>query len=915
MTRLPRRDLGVVLFLAVLTALFYFPLTFQGRVIADFDALTYFYPHAIYLAERLRAGQIPLWDPLEFTGVPFLANSQVGALYPLSLLYLLGPVSRIYAILLVGHIWFLSVGCYLLARISLGLSRPAATFSAVAITFGGFVGGMVGHLNQVEALAWAPFAILLVERVAARASWRYAFWATVPFAWCVMAGHSQVLFFTGLLAGFAGAARLLQRRCALSVSGWARLAVGPFLGALMCSAQLLPTLELARVSIRSTGLDFADASAFSLPPIYLLTSLFPTINQPLPTDEWLGYLGLTTLILAVLGLVLRPRAEAIALGVLALIGLILAFGRYTPVYELIFHYVPGVGLFRVPARWLTFWLFAVGLLAGLGVDALRDPAPVWRHWGRQWIGVTSLIGIGAGAALVAEVMKYRALIAWPSLSTLVLWSSTALVVGIIIVAERRRRTGYAGLALLVVLVGELTVAGRGLPIQNAIPINGVEVDRSTDQFLVNQRSPDRVMALGDNTYDPGDLKALRASVQDFLSPTAEAQFITAIKHTEGLTPNLFERFGLASIDGYDGGVLPLARYAYFKQLFRVEGPVVSDGRLRLQLVSAPSAKLLGWLNVRYLLMDRLRDHWVDGVYYDFAVSAEIPSGGSVDLATSPPFPYNRLGVILSGNPGGPPIGVLTVHAGESTLKLDLQNPGVRAAGRFMKDNFDPNGAWLWILDAPALDSVTGVTVGWTGDGPARLRSLSAFDTQTSTDRTITTSRSYRVQYLADMKIYQNRDVLPRAFLSRGIEVVPRLSAAVDTMRGSGWDPQSIAVAVAGDVPSNLAFAASGPAGTTTMVEQKPERVVVDSQATGQRVLVLTDAYYPGWQATIDGVTAPIYEVNVMFRGVVVPAGRHQVVFSYSPLSWRIGLIGSAAGIATLGLGLFLTRGRGEKRSD
>ena len=440
-------------------------------------------------------------------------------------------------------------------------------------------------------------------------------------------------------------------------------------------------------------------------------------------------------------------------------------------------------------------------------------------------------------------------------------------------------------------------------------LNGVEVQRNSDRFLVGQNSPDRVMALGDNTYDPGDLKALRASVQSTLSPNAESAFITGIKHAEGLTPNLFERYGLASIDGYDGGILPLARYDDFKKLFPLQGSDPSDGRLRLQLVSAPNPGLLGWLNVRYLLMDRLRDRWIGGVYYDLAVSADLPPDHSVTLSTDSPFSFDRLGVILGGTSSGPPIGDLTLRAGTTSLHLDLNDPRIRQAGQFVQDDFDPNGAWLWTLDAPRPDSLNQVTVSWSGPEPTTLRSLSAIDTGQRADRTITTSSAYRVAFLEDMKIYVNRDVLPRAFLARGVEVVPNLADAVDRMGQAGWDPQATAVAVSGDVPPSLAFTATGDPGTTEMVLEGNQRVVVDTQTTGPRLLVLTDSYYPGWRATIDGQTVPIYEVNLMFRGVVVPAGAHQVVFTYQPMSWKIGLAGSALGIVLLLLGFRLSHPR------
>jgi uncharacterized membrane protein YfhO len=65
------------------------------------------------------------------------------------------------------------------------------------------------------------------------------------------------------------------------------------------------------------------------------------------------------------------------------------------------------------------------------------------------------------------------------------------------------------------------------------------------------------------------------------------------------------------------------------------------------------------------------------------------------------------------------------------------------------------------------------------------------------------------------------------------------------------------------------------------------------------VLVVTDSYYPEWIATVDGVTEPIIPVNLLFRGVVVPPGRHVVEMSYAPASWSIGVAVSLAGLVAL----------------
>jgi uncharacterized membrane protein YfhO len=63
--------------------------------------------------------------------------------------------------------------------------------------------------------------------------------------------------------------------------------------------------------------------------------------------------------------------------------------------------------------------------------------------------------------------------------------------------------------------------------------------------------------------------------------------------------------------------------------------------------------------------------------------------------------------------------------------------------------------------------------------------------------------------------------------------------------------------------------------------------------------VLTDSWFPGWKATVDGKNAPIHRVDYLIRGVSVPAGAHTVEFRYQPLSWRIGWIVSLAALLAI----------------
>jgi uncharacterized membrane protein YfhO len=78
-------------------------------------------------------------------------------------------------------------------------------------------------------------------------------------------------------------------------------------------------------------------------------------------------------------------------------------------------------------------------------------------------------------------------------------------------------------------------------------------------------------------------------------------------------------------------------------------------------------------------------------------------------------------------------------------------------------------------------------------------------------------------------------------------------------------------------------------------------VHIRTNSAAPALLVLSDSYYPGWRATVDGRPAEIKAVNGLFRGVVTPAGKHDVVFTFEPTGWRSGLILAAAGALLLAI--------------
>ncbi|MFN8535562.1 MAG: YfhO family protein [Dehalococcoidia bacterium] len=141
-------------------------------------------------------------------------------------------------------------------------------------------------------------------------------------------------------------------------------------------------------------------------------------------------------------------------------------------------------------------------------------------------------------------------------------------------------------------------------------------------------------------------------------------------------------------------------------------------------------------------------------------------------------------------------------------------------------------------------------------------------------------------------IYRNRTSLPRTWIVPAAEVVADHEAAFAAVHRQGFDPRRTVVLEGGP-------AERGGDGTATIVEAVNDRIVVDASAPAGGWLVLSETFYPGWEATVDGRPAEIRRANYLFRAVWLPAGEHRVELVYRPTSLLRGA--AVAGVTTLGV--------------
>jgi len=180
-----------------------------------------------------------------------------------------------------------------------------------------------------------------------------------------------------------------------------------------------------------------------------------------------------------------------------------------------------------------------------------------------------------------------------------------------------------------------------------------------------------------------------------------------------------------------------------------------------------------------------------------------------------------------------------------------------------------------------------------------------------------------------VSVYRNENAIPRAFVAEDVHPVAGMKAAISLLQSFGhptssgtsridrFDPlrQAVVETAGGVVPESLrdAEATIETPRPASIVSYASNRVEVRVVAGAPGLLVLTDTFYPGWVATVNGHPASIFPTDVAFRGVELGPEESTVVFSYQPRTAVLGWgIAALAVLAILGSALFLHYRRGLK---
>ncbi len=367
---------------------------FLGQAYFDNDLLAQFGPWRAFLRTQLLSGHFPLWNPYLLGGCPFLADLQNMVFYPLNWLTLPFSVPTGMSLFFCLHFFLALWGMDFLLN-GLGLSPVSRFAGALIYGFSNFFWLEIIHPPVLAAFALLPWMMGSIDRWTMTLTPKWSFLSGFSFALLFLCGSPQLAigaFYGGLFFSLFG---LWFRPNQDAPFSWPKLAL-TFLfviwGALPLLAQWVPSLEFSQLSDRGSGIPWDQLKhSLSLNPGDFYQAFLPRIQLPDHTSlaeavqlrdgpdhlatSYLGmwaFAGIWTPLLVIGGLIRVKRNNTLFWVLLALAGLILSLGQFTPLFHWIFLYLPGFSMIRVAYRYLYLFILPVSVLAAWGWETVFE---------------------------------------------------------------------------------------------------------------------------------------------------------------------------------------------------------------------------------------------------------------------------------------------------------------------------------------------------------------------------------------------------------------------------------------------------------------------------------------------------------------------------------------------------------------
>jgi hypothetical protein len=410
---------GSIVLLVWQPVLFFWGVLINPTRHIPFDLEGFHLPQIAYVAQCLRQGIAPWWDPYQYCGAPIHADIQAQVFYPPAwIAMLLGNHSDgrnlFYWVewLIPLHMILGGLFAFWLLR-RMGLRHPAALLGASVYQLGAYFASQPEHLGAICAAAWLPLAILAAFelRAGVRPRWVAALAAAVAMS--ILAG------FVASTEVVAGAVALFVLALLISREGTWRMipgvAAGFLTGAAISAVELVPMWQLSRASMASLrgtwyvyggGMPLESLVSLAIPDYYHVFDL-GQYKLPYNFTQAYAYCGIATvLLMAAAPFVRRARARMVL--TLTAVAAVWMVGEHTPVYRYVFGHLPLMlrGSLYAEHALMAFCCFA-GITAAIVLDRLGERAPQALLWAIALFTCCDLLVTGQGKPMNSHDRGYQ----------------------------------------------------------------------------------------------------------------------------------------------------------------------------------------------------------------------------------------------------------------------------------------------------------------------------------------------------------------------------------------------------------------------------------------------------------------------------------------------------------------------------
>lgn len=895
----------------------------MGGVSALEDDLIYYLPIRQFIGQQLAQGLLPLWNPFVNLGVSVAADPQAGLWYPPTWLFALLPPLWAYGFNVWLHFVIAGAGMYRLLR-ARGLEQRACLLGALAFEFSGFLVAHRVHLAMFQAAAWLPWMLMGWALFSRSGKSRHFGLACLTMGLQFLVQHTQVSLISMVIVGAYVVVVLWPLRRSL----WWQFPAGVVLAGMISAVQTVPTFAAFAGTTRNLPAYhlFVENSWVPLSALMMIFPLFFGVRTPaFWTQPWWGvshfceqwaYPTLAILLLSICSLALLRRRYGVSTServepltghrrevafwwLAMLAGLVLALGQFTPVSDGLIH-VPFYRSLRVPARWILVWSLAMPMLAAFVISAVHRDAQARQHiraWVRalvRWavpITLALVLGVLILARAQAEVFEarwsgYRSAEFWAGLRQAVRPGNPALICPLLLMV--------ATLWALRRWVETPPDTTRSSPWIYLVGVFIVDMAWAVPFVDVDLRTYRR----SDLTHTPPlaeSLHRLGAKAGDrLLVPRVAADYANPL---EVLWPQSNINHQIETLNGYG----PLGGAAH--RLLLGFAPWGSSERV-INLLRNPGLCRMAGLRFVATRTKQERDA--------FAVSLWPEAGPGLQEVGAVPTPVRAGEDLLWG---------IRAPWSDGLWELRLEVEAVRGEmGRCFVRLEDDQGQGVGETFSiePADLAISPRTLRFLFVQPRQLTAGDAVATRLR----IKAERGEPMKILAarfgmiasatpilpeqttdwvdhgviaeGISLYELRHAGSRLRWAETVERVDSLGEAMERICVESADWQHHALV---ERRADVAVGRQPVTGNITPhVEPGFSRVAATVDSPQPQLLVFRASWDPGWRATIDAQPVDIVRVNALLMGVSIPAGHHELVFSYWPRGLTAAIALTCAGL-------------------